>query len=306
MKASYYSHGKLLLSGEYLVLDGATALAVPTRQGQWLRISPSAKEGLAWISKSPDGAVWFKTHFTIEEIEANNPQTGFPSGVRERLLFIIRSAREMNPQFSVGLRAARVETELEFPREWGLGSSSTLISNLALWAEVDPYALLEKTLGGSGYDIAAARSTTPFYYTLNPRGRPDVSSAPLNPPFADALFFVYLNQKQDSREGIARYRNRGTPSKEILDAVSEISKNMAEASTLDSFRKLLDAHEELIGEILGMEPVKNRCFRGYPGSVKSLGAWGGDFVMATGTAEDQDYFREKGYAIIRPYRDFLR
>ena len=56
----------------------------------------------------------------------------------------------------------RVETQLEFPREWGLGSSSTLISNLGLWAETDPYDLLSATLGGSGYDIAAARSESPF------------------------------------------------------------------------------------------------------------------------------------------------
>jgi len=32
--ASFYSNGKLLITGEYLVLDGAKALALPTKYGQ--------------------------------------------------------------------------------------------------------------------------------------------------------------------------------------------------------------------------------------------------------------------------------
>ncbi|MEM0993828.1 MAG: GHMP kinase, partial [Bacteroidota bacterium] len=35
---SYYAHGKLLLTGEYAVLDGAVALAVPSKLGQRLDI----------------------------------------------------------------------------------------------------------------------------------------------------------------------------------------------------------------------------------------------------------------------------
>ncbi|MEQ3661167.1 MAG: GHMP kinase, partial [Flavobacterium sp.] len=38
MKQTYYSNGKLLLTGEYVVLDGAKALAVPTKFGQSLSI----------------------------------------------------------------------------------------------------------------------------------------------------------------------------------------------------------------------------------------------------------------------------
>ena len=34
MKKSFFSHGKLLLTGEYLVLDGSKALAIPTQKGQ--------------------------------------------------------------------------------------------------------------------------------------------------------------------------------------------------------------------------------------------------------------------------------
>ena len=33
-----YSNGKLLISGEYVILDGALSLAVPTLFGQYLEI----------------------------------------------------------------------------------------------------------------------------------------------------------------------------------------------------------------------------------------------------------------------------
>lgn len=38
----FYSNGKLLLSGEYAVLDGALSLAVPTKYGQLLSVKKLA------------------------------------------------------------------------------------------------------------------------------------------------------------------------------------------------------------------------------------------------------------------------
>jgi mevalonate kinase len=305
MKHSFYSHGKLLLSGEYAVLDGATALAVPTRLGQWLHVEASGTNGMEWQSHNPDGSTWFKTRFQEDDFTHPEPLTTFPTGIRERLLYMLRAAVTLNPEFAKRLIGTRVVTQLEFPREWGLGSSSTLISNLALWAETDPYALLSATLGGSGYDIAAARSSGPFLYTLGEDKTPGMQPAAFDPVFAPELFFVYLNQKQDSRAGIARYRERPAPSGEILKTVSGFSLQLVNAPDLTSFRRALDAHEVLLGEILGMEPLKKRLFPDYPGSVKSLGAWGGDFILATGSPEYQDYFRQKGYSVIRPYREFI-
>ena len=42
-KQTFYSNGKLLLTGEYLVLNGAVALAIPTKFGQTLTIPASEK-----------------------------------------------------------------------------------------------------------------------------------------------------------------------------------------------------------------------------------------------------------------------
>jgi len=305
MKHSFYSHGKLLLSGEYVVLDGATALAVPTRLGQWLHVESSGIDGVEWQSQNPDGSSWFKACFQWNEFTRPGTPATFPTGIRERLLYMLRAAVTLNPEFAKKLIGTHVVTQLEFPREWGLGSSSTLISNLALWAETDPYELLSATLGGSGYDIAAARSSGPFLYTLSEGRTPVTQPASFDPVFARELFFVYLNQKQDSREGIATYRERPAPTAEILKTISGFSLQLANAPDLATFRRALDAHEAVLGEILGMEPLKQRLFPDYPGSVKSLGAWGGDFILATGSAQEQDYFRQKGYSVIHPYREFI-
>lgn len=300
---SFYSHGKILLSGEYLVLDGALALALPTRKGQWLRVEPATAPGLRWTSRSPGGTPWFETHFSPEELAAP-AEGGFPAGVRERLLFMLRTARKQAPGFLEGPCALAVETRLEFPREWGLGSSSTLVSNLASWAGIDPYALLGETLGGSGYDLAAARHKGPLFYQLRD-GQPAVADAPFAPGFAGQLFFVYLNRKQDSREGIRRYRQRPFDRQQAALEISSLTRQLAGAPDLGSFCRALERHEALLSGLLGLAPVKEALFPDYPGSLKSLGAWGGDFILATGAEKGHEYFREKGYDTLVPYHEMV-
>jgi mevalonate kinase len=41
---TFYSHGKLLISSEYAVLDGAQALALPTKFGQTLKVESTSKK----------------------------------------------------------------------------------------------------------------------------------------------------------------------------------------------------------------------------------------------------------------------
>ena len=301
----FYSHGKLLLSGEYLVLDGALSLAVPTRLGQWLRVRDAHNAGLSWRSLNPDGSPWFETNFSEEELQGTRPMGGFPSSTRERLKYFLLTCQDLNPDFSETLPNTEVETFLEFPRQWGLGTSSTLVANLALWADIDPYQLLSKTMGGSGYDIAAAGSDAAFYYQLGESGIPKVVRAPFEPVFSGELFFVYLNEKQDSRESVSRYRTRRFHKTKAIMQASELTRKMASAGQISLFREAVDRHEELIGEILGLEPIKKRYFPDYPGSIKSLGAWGGDFIMVTGNPTDQDYFRKKGYSVIKTYEELI-
>ena len=38
---------------------------------------------------------------------------------------------------------------------------------------------------------------------------------------------------------------------------------------------------------------------------KVLGAWGGDFILASGGENTVDYFKDKGYTTVIPYREFI-
>ena len=122
--------------------------------------------------------------------------------------------------------------------------------------------------------------------------------------FMDQLFFVHLNRKQSSREGIAHYRNSSINTEQI-GAISAISLSLPEVQTLSEFETLLQKHEEIISSILQIPTIKERLFSDYPHSIKSLGAWGGDFILAVGTDEDLEYFRDKGYHTIIPFRDMM-
>ena len=82
-----------------------------------------------------------------------------------RLCQILQAVKQLNPKAFEG-NDIKFTTRLDFDPNWGLGSSSTLIANLAQWANVNPYELLKLTFGGSGYDLACATAEGPIYYQL--------------------------------------------------------------------------------------------------------------------------------------------
>lgn len=305
MKTSFYSHGKLLLSGEYAVLDGALALAIPTRLGQHMEITASNKPGLTWRSLEVDGNFWLETYLSPEVLNAANLFDAFPTTPEQRLLQTLLQVQRLNPEFIDSCLGKSVITQLEFPRLWGLGSSSTFIANLAQWAGVNPYILLERTLGGSGYDLACATQNSPLFYRKTDLNSPEVRPVSFAPPFMDQLWLVYLNTKQDSREGINRYKAHRPVSDAFLSQVSELSRAFTVAAHITEFQELLVAHEDLISGLLGLERVKDRLFPDYPGALKSLGAWGGDFILAAGSQHTPDYFKEKGFPTVFPLRELM-
>ncbi len=300
---AYYAHGKLLLTGEYVVLDGALALALPTQKGQHLVVKKGNNSGIFWQSINADGKIWFEASLSYTEIaEAEITKTEDP---KQRLIQVLQEAQKLNPLFLKEEENLHITTTLEFDRSWGLGSSSTLIYMLSRWAGVNAYSLLEASFGGSGYDLACAGSESALLYQKN-AGKPIVYQTHFNPLFSDQLFFVYLNKKQNSREAITNYRNQPKDNLEGLKTkISGISETLLTCEDLKSFCALLDAHEQLIAGILNQTPVKQKFFSDYPGSIKSLGGWGGDFILATGNKENQEYFRAKGYSVIIPFKEMV-
>jgi len=305
----FYSNGKLLLTGEYVVLDGATALAVPTKFGQDLIVKSIQENQLVWGSFSSEGACWFEAVFDLPKLRLvnatfNSESEGSAEFIAETLQDILQEARKLNSDFLNSEKGYVVKTHLTFPRDWGLGSSSTLINNIAQWAKVDGYQLLWNAFSGSGYDIACAQNDAPILYQLENK-EPTATTVVFDPSFKDQLFFVHLNQKQNSREGIAQYKKNVQNSSEKMQRISEISIDITKTSNKKEFEQLLNEHEQIISEMTRQQPVKERLFPDYFGSIKSLGAWGGDFILVTGNETTPEYFRKKGYHTVLSYKEMI-
>ena len=321
MIQEYHSHGKFLLTGEYLVLKGALALALPLKLGQSLEVErlETNNEQIQWKAWRPEGR-WFSVTLNRENLV--NFSTDDPDKAM-RLCQILQAVKQLNPKAFEG-NDIKFTTRLDFDPNWGLGSSSTLIANLARWANVSPYELLKLTFGGSGYDIACATADGPIYYQLAgldcfvPRNdakrqsepTPKVDLVDFNPPFAEHLFFVYQGQKQSSSKEIKTFLGKANPTdlQKDIEAVSEISRALPKCESLDEFAMLLQCHERIIARCIGQEPVQKR-FPDFEGVLKSLGAWGGDFILAaTELPENQvrEYFKKYGLEVVFGYNDLVR
>ena len=60
-----------------------------------------------------------------------------------------------------------------------------------------------------------------------------------------------------------------------------------------------------MSNILEMKTVKESLFTDFNGVIKSLGAWGGDFVLAISKENPVDYFKKKGFKTIVSYKDMI-
>lgn len=317
----YHSHGKFLLTGEYLVLKGALALALPLKLGQSMEVEAleSNNEQLCWEAFRPDGK-WFSV--TLNRDNLVNFSTNDPDKAL-RLSEILQAVKQLNPKAFEG-NDLRFTTRLDFDPNWGLGSSSTLIASLARWANVNPYELLKLTFGGSGYDIACASAEGPIYYQLagldgfvprngakqEPKLTPLVDPVVFNPPFADHLFFVYQGQKQSSSKEIKAFLAKVHPDdlQKDIEAVSEISRAVPKCQNIGEFSMLMQCHERIIARCICQEPVQKR-FPDFEGTLKSLGAWGGDFILAATEWDESQvnaYFKTKGLGVIFGYKDIVK
>ena len=321
----YFSHGKFLLTGEYLVLKGALALSLPLKLGQSIEIEQleSNNNRLHWEAWRPKGR-WFSVTLNRENLV--NFSTDDPNKAM-RLSQILLAVKQLNSKAFEG-NDLHFTTHLDFDPNWGLGSSSTLIANLARWANVNPYELLKLTFGGSGYDIACATAEEPIYYQLvegesacldsfvphndakrQPESIPKVKPINFQPSFVENLFFVYQGQKQSSSKEIKAFLAKANPTdlQNDIEAVSEISRAVPNCESLDEFAMLMQCHERIIARCIGQEPIQ-KSFPDFEGILKSLGAWGGDFILAaTEWPENQvkEYFKMKGLEVIFGYNEIV-
>lgn len=292
-----------MLTGEYLVLAGAKALALPTTFGQDMKVSNIDDPFLLWNAKAR-GNNWLNIRLGLPGFHIQSTNSDQEARTLQNIL---RSAQQLNPFFLSKGIGFKVDTHLDFNPEWGLGSSSSLVSNISFWANCNPYELNRKIFNGSGYDIACARSNLPLRFHLNEKNEPEVEQIDFSPSYNKHLFFIWLNRKQNTREGINQIKNIDTYKDEIK-LINEISTKIMICDNLSDFQQLINKHEELISHLLQTRKVKDRLFPDFNGAIKSLGAWGGDFILATTTSnynEVKNYFENKGYHTVFRYNEVI-
>jgi len=295
-----FSPGKLMLTSEYFAMDGALVLAVPTKLGQEFSFEEKDDEkSLIFWEAYHQNKLWLRAVINYKNWQI------LETNIASSAEFILKTLKNVQSLSTIKFNnnlTYHLKTNLQFPADYGLGSSSTLMNNLAEWAEIDPFYLNKISLGGSGYDIAVAKEKSAVLF----QSVPEIKYEKVNfdPSFKNELIFIHLNQKQDSREGINLYKSK-TKSQKLVDEFSNLTRNILLCNELKNFSELMLIHEQRISNFLEIPTVKERFFADCPIFIKSLGAWGGDFVMSSKFEGFKDYFWGKGFPVIFEYSDLI-
>lgn len=302
---SFRGNGKLLISGEYVILEGATGLAIPVRYGQHLDVwsGEGDEDLLLWQCEDLYEMLWFEASIKKSD---GTIITNSNAEVANALKPVIEFIKASNPHW--WNQVQRLKFKIDFPRQWGLGTSSTMIYTLSEATGQDPYEMLRATFGGSGYDIACASANSPILYSRNEFGEAQVETIPFEPLKMDQFVFVYLGNKADTSASINYFKSLGKVPGSLVDEISDISSSLTKARSHEYMMELFQRHEYLIGSYLKMEAVQQKLFSDFKGVVKSLGAWGGDFVCALSEdpMEDYSYFYNKGYYNVFPFKKMIK
>ena len=295
----FESNGKILLTSEYLVLDGAISPALPSKLTQKLFVEKIDADYLHWVSYDNNKSIWYEERFfkngksIIYKGEKNN--------ISDRIISLfnhIHLYTDIEKSFG-----KKFISKINFNRDWGLGSSSTLVNNLAKWANINAYDLLFSSFEGSGYDIACCDSSSPIIYSNN-NNTINVSETKFNPHFKKNLFLVYLGKKQNTQESIFSYNKIKFDKVSAVKKINKLTKEIITCTDLSEFEKLIERHENMISKIINIDPIQKSTFSDYSkGIIKSLGSWGGDFILASGDNETPKYFSKKGYETIIPFSE---
>ena len=282
----FYSNAKLMITGEYLVLKGAKALSIPLKKGQGLKISEhQGNPSLVWKT-FVKGQHWFDAVFSLNEFVIGNTND-FPTAQNLRELLL--AAKKIRPGFLADNIQYEATSELDFDINWGLGSSSSLMANIACWAEIDAFDLFSKVSSGSGYDLATSMSDKPILYHIT-GNKPSIGKLDFYPVFHEHLYFVYLGRKRNSAQEVKNFNGlvgERDFTKDIM-TIDSITNAMSLTTELQEFRKLMREHEKIISGLLDMPPLSDKIMQGFNGEAKSLGAWGGDFALVA-TEMNRDY-----------------
>lgn len=301
---SWSSNGKLMISGEYAVLWGADSLSMPIKFGQSLEVTELPGNAEFNFETEVLGKPWFEAEFhpeTFDILETTNANTA------TYLQRIFKAVKQLNPSFLKNKKNYKALSRINFNNIWGLGSSSSLISNISWWANVDPFEVNRMISLGSGYDIACARSNSPIMYSFKD-GIPLIENVTFNPLFSENIYFVYLGQKYSTELAIRKFLENAQPPAKTIYEISDLGHAFLNAKKTEEFMQLMQVHEEIIASLISATPIQVQKFSDFKGRIKSLGAWGGDFCMAVSTegiGYVESYFEQKGLINVLRWNDIV-
>lgn len=299
--STYYANGKLLLSGEYFVLHGAKALALPLKAGQSLTVQDGPDTGFLHWKALYDEKVWFECVLDPVDFKVINTSDQQKAST---LSLVFNTIGKLNSLFKP-TPGTNIITRMDADPQWGFGSSSTLISLLSQWAGVDAFHLNELIFNGSGFDIACAQARGPILYQKNQPVQP----VRLDYPFADKLYLVYSGIKKSTLPEVRSFLENSKTSNAMIDQMSALTEAFAACRDQLTFNQLIRQHEKMVSDLIGHTPVKQHFFIDFEGEVKSLGAWGGDYYLFSSLLSDTDtkkYFENKGLNVIFRWTELIK
>jgi mevalonate kinase len=293
------ANGKLLLTSEYFILDGATGWAMPTQYGQKMIATPTEKP--IWQAFLNDKTLWLETAINTNVASNSNETT---------LLFeILNYIKQENPEQYHKKINHSFQLFIDFNRAWGLGSSSTFIALIADFFEIDAYKLNHTFFKGSGYDIACAFASEALLYTILDIEVRSIENFSIAESIKPHLFFIYTGQKQNSREAIQYYRNLPQKEKDIaINDLNFITRELIRKQDYKDWLYFLKIHEDIISKVLKLEKISQTLAKELPFFSKSLGAWGGDFILCLANDEPsiiKNRISETGFDTYFEYKDII-
>jgi mevalonate kinase len=323
---NFYGHGKILFNSEYMILAGAKGLVLPSLLGQSMKVEVrrSHSNFIYWRSYNIQGQEWFFAQFepwNLKLVSEETPEAKF-------LQSILQEARRLNIHFLREQGDVYVETRLEFPQEWGLGSSSSLIYNVAQWAYVSSLQLHRAVSKGSGFDVVAAGLGHPFSFWLDDGAAQHWETNQGVLSFADKLYFLPLGKKTNSELATKEFRDRlelldAKQKKSLVSHFDTIHECLLAANNFVELRSLIENHETSLSQFLEIEKVSTRFHNilnlNFTNdeqwknlweniTMKSLGAWGGDMVLVASELPAEklsEFFNNYFNLPLIPFKDLV-
>lgn len=256
-----------------------------------MKVNETNGAELDWITHDANGKKWFSCKLNLIDFKIEKTTD---EDKAQFIQSLIRSSVQLNSDFLSKWKKYKVVSQLEFDPEWGFGSSSTLITNLANWAELSPFELFFETQNGSGYDVATAMAEEAVLYQKDEKEL-SFEQFEWSNELLKSIYVYYQGHKQNSEEAVKSWSANKNWKSGDVDRISKISEELADCDKVDIAIELFREHDQILSRILS-QPALQEEYPDYKGVIKPLGAWGGDFAMAMhpDTGYTENYLKDKG------------